>query len=133
MSPRRTSKAAFSPTLELLVKALKQQHAQSSDRPGEANALRALGELAVIHIPGRGVFAPNEDHLENAIDEVATKHLGFKLARKAFFVATSAVEPFARRDEVETAANHLRSISDRAQFYAGLAFGITLVEYDAVH
>jgi hypothetical protein len=68
MSPRRTSKAAgtLSPTLVLLVKALEQQHSQSSDRPGEANALRALGELAALQIPGRGVFAPNDGHLDNA-------------------------------------------------------------------
>jgi hypothetical protein len=134
MSPRRISKAAgtLSPTLVLLVKALEQQHAQSSDRRGEANALRALGELAVLQIPGRGVFAPNDGHLDNAIDEVAVKHLGFKVARKEFFGATSTVEPLAKRDEIETAANHLQSISDRAQFCAGLAFGITLVEYDAI-
>jgi hypothetical protein len=122
----------LSPTLVTLISALEQEESRSQERPGEADALRALGQLAVAQIPTRGAFAPNDSDLDNAIDEIATKHLGFKVARKEFFALTSTVEPFSKRDEVESAANHFRSVSDRAQFYAGLAFGITLVEYGAI-
>jgi hypothetical protein len=52
--------------------------------------------------------------------------------RKAFFEATAGVEPFAKRDEIESAANHLQTISDQAHFYAGLAFGVTLADFGRV-
>jgi hypothetical protein len=45
-----------------------------------------------------------------------------------FHRATSAIESFTKRDEVESAANHIRAVSDMAYFYSGLAFGITLAE-----
>lgn len=35
----------------------------------------------------------------------------------------AGVEPFNRRDEIESAADHLRSNSDVAYFNVGLAFG----------
>lgn len=124
--------SALCPTLATLISALEQEHSSSQERPGEANALRALGQLALAQIPARGVFAANDSNLDDAIDEIATRCLGFEKARKEFFDATSGVEPFTKRDEIESAANHLRSISDRAQFYAGLAFGVTLLEFDAI-
>jgi hypothetical protein len=122
----------LSPKLVTLIRALEREESRSHERPGEADALSALGQLAVTQIPARGVFAPNDSELDNLIDAIATNHLGFKAARKEFFGSTSTIEPFSKRDEVESAANHMRSISDRAQFYAGLAFGITLVEYGAI-
>jgi hypothetical protein len=134
MSVRRPAKAAgpLSPTLVLLITALEQQDAHSHDRPGEAQALRALGQLAVRQVPARGVLAPIESPLDLAIDEIAGQYLGFREARTALVRATSVVEPFAARDEILSAQNHLRSVSDRTQFYAGVAFGVTLVEFGAI-
>jgi hypothetical protein len=77
------------------------------------------------------VFAPIESELDSAIDKIANRFLGFEKPRKEFFDATAGVEPFAKRDEIESAANHLRTVSDSAQFYAGLAFGIIFVEFRA--
>jgi hypothetical protein len=128
----RTAPGAVTKTLELIATALETQHQETSLRAGEADALRAFGELAAFQIPIRGLFASGENELDVAIDRIAKKHLGFKTARKAFFDATAAVEPFALRDRIETAANDLRCISDTAQFYAGLAFGVTLVEFGTI-
>jgi hypothetical protein len=132
MSPRRTKKAAgaLSPLLALLISALEEQ--ASLDSSDEARALRAFGELAVKQIPTRGLFAPMESELDRAIDQIAKGHLGLKTPRKEFFKATATVEPFAKRDEIESAANHVQTVSDHAHFYAGLAFGITLVDFRAI-
>jgi hypothetical protein len=61
----------------------------------------------------------------------ARKHLGLAEPRKKYLAATAAVEPFAKRDEIESAVNHLMTVSDNAYFYAGLAFGVTLADYCA--
>ena len=134
MARGRSRKAlgALAPSLELVVKALEEHYRENGLRRGESDALRALGELAATQVPARGVFASSEGDLDKAIDQIAKKHLGFKTPRKEFFAATAGVEPFALRDRIESAANHLRTVSDTAQFYAGLAFGVTLVEFKEV-
>src|SRR5262245_20645993 len=106
MSRRREKKSARAraPLLRLLIEALKEQ--EKGDRPGEAGALRAFGELALIQVPSRGALAPNDDELYDAIDRIARRHLGLRKASKKFFRATGAVEPFTKRDEIESAANH---------------------------
>jgi hypothetical protein len=116
MSRRRPPKAAgaLPLTLELIAKALDEHHAQTGDRQGESDALRAFGELALKQFPARGVFAPIESELDSAIDNIAKRFLGFEKPRKEFFDATARVEPFAKRDEIESAANHLRSVSECA-------------------
>ncbi len=125
----RKAPGTLAPSVELIVKALEEHHQEYGLRRGESDALRAFGELAASRVPTRGVFASSEGDLDMAIDRIAKKHLGLKTPRKEFFDAIAKVEPFALRDQIETAANHLRSVSDTAQFYAGLAFGITLVEF----
>jgi hypothetical protein len=125
----RKAPGALAPSLELVVRALEEHYRENGLRRGEADALRALGELAASQVPTRGVFASSESDLDMAIDRVATKHLGFKSPRKEFVGATAEVEAFALRDRIETSANHMRIVSDTAQFYAGLAFGVTLVEF----
>ena len=134
MARGRSRKApeALAPSLELIVKALEEHHLETGLRGGESAALRALAELAATQVAARGVFASSESELDKAIDQIATKHLGFRTARNEFFDATAGVEPFALRDRIESAANHLRTVSDTAQFYAGLAFGVTLVEFKEV-
>jgi hypothetical protein len=128
----RKAAGALAPSLELIIKALEEHHLETGLRRGESDALRALGELAATQVPARGVYASSESDLDKAIDQIANKHLGFKTPRKEFFDATAGVEPFALRDRIESAANHLRTVSDTAQFYAGLAFGVTLVEFKEV-
>lgn len=125
----RKAAGALAPSLELVVKALEEHYREHGLRRGESDALRALGLLAATRVPARGVFASSEGDLDKAIDQIANKHLGFKVPRKEFFDATAGVEPFALRDRIESASNHLRTVSDTAQFYAGLAFGVTLVEF----
>jgi hypothetical protein len=123
---RKKSARALAPLLSLLIEALKEQ--ETKDRPGEAAALHAFGELALIQVPSRGALAPNDDELYNAIDRIARRHLGLRKASKEFFRATGSIEPFTKRDEIESAANHFRSVSDVSYFYTGLAFGITLAD-----
>ena len=131
MSRRRNRKTAgHLPLMTLLIEALEEQ--ASHDRPDEAKALRAFGELALKQVPTRGVFSPADGELYAAIDLIAKKHLGLTTPRKNFFAATAKVEPFAMRDEIESAANHLMTVSDQAYYYAGLAFGVTLVEFYAL-
>ena len=131
MSRRRNRKTAgHLPLMTLLIEALEEQ--ASHGRPDEAKALRAFGELALKQVPTRGVFSPADGELYAAIDVIAKKHLGLTTPRKNFFTATAKVEPFAMRDEIESAANHLMTVSDQAYYYAGLAFGVTLVEFCAL-
>ena len=124
MSPSRAG--ALSPLLVLIINALEAR--QSKDRPQEGQALRALGQLARVQVLTRGVLAPSEYELYNAIDRIATAHLGLGGPRKALGAALAGVEPFTKRDEVEVAVNDLCAILDVAYFNAGLAFGVTLAE-----
>lgn len=128
MAPTRTRPGAeaLSPLLTLLIDVLERRRASS-----EAEALRALGELAVDEVPARGVFAPTDEDTCRLVERIAAKHLGLKAPRRAFFRATAAVKPFERRDEIESAANHLRTVSEQVYFYAGLAFGVTLADLPA--
>jgi hypothetical protein len=93
-----------------------------------ADALRAYGELALVEVPTRGVLAPTEPEVYEAIEAVARDHLGFSTARAAFRRAIRRVEPFDRRDTIENAHNELVSVSDASYFYVGLSFGLTLAE-----
>jgi hypothetical protein len=51
------------------------------------------------------------------------------MPRRVSFAATAQIQQFANRDAIEAAANHMMALSDVAYFYAGLAFGITFVQY----
>ncbi len=124
MSPRRAGD--LSPLLLFVIDALEAQ--ASRERQREGQALRALGELARVQIPARGVFAPTENELYQAIDAIAARHLGYAVAAKALRIKLADVEPFAARDEIATAANHMRTLSDLACFNAGLAFGVTFAD-----
>jgi hypothetical protein len=60
------------------------------------------------------------------VERVATRHLGLKEASRDFQEAVGNVEAFDRRDAIESAHNQIRSVTEEAYFYAGLAFGITM-------
>lgn len=124
MSPRRAG--AISPLLILIANAL--DALPREDRPREGEAVRALGALARIYVPARGVLAPTEDALYNAIDQIAMRHLDLAVPRKALGTALVSVEPYTKRDEIEAAVSHLSAVLDVAYFNAGLAFGITFAD-----
>lgn len=126
MSPRRAE--GISPLLVFIAEALDTQQKQ---RPREGEALRALGELARVEVFARGVFAPSEDALYQAIERIATTYLGLGKARKELGDALIAVQPFKRQDEIQDAVNHLCDVLDRAYFNAGLAFGLTAAQAGA--
>ena len=124
----RPGAGALAPLLSLLIEVLERSGAGASS---EAKALKALGELAVVEIPKKGVFAPADEQTCRLVERIAAKHLGLKKPRRAFFRATAAVKPFERRDEIESTANHFRTVSEQAYFFTGLAFGVTLADLRA--
>jgi len=81
-------------------------------------------------LPIHGVFVPNDADVSVAVERVALRHLGLDTARKAFRTAITGVEPFVRRDAVETAHNRVLTVAEEAYFYAGLALGITMTGRD---
>jgi hypothetical protein len=123
---RRRKKATGSPLLDLLAESLARDDSQ--DRTDDAAALRAYGELALHQVPLRGIFPPQDEALDDAIDDVATRFLGFGDASKGFEAVTARLTARQRLD-VEQAVTQLRIVSDRAYFYAGIAFGVTLVDF----
>jgi hypothetical protein len=100
--------------------------AEKRNLKGVAPALRELGDLALWALPICGVFVPNDEEVSLVVERVAMRHLGLQEARTEFRKALAAVEPFDRRDAIESAHNQIRSATEEAYFYAGLAFGVTL-------
>jgi hypothetical protein len=103
--------------------------AEDSGRRGRASVLRELGQLALKTIPAHGIFVANENDIEMAVEQIARAHLGLARARQEFRDATRVIESFHQRDPIESAHNHIESVKDEAWFFAGLAFGLTLVDY----
>ena len=118
----RTAPLRLPPLLDRLIDAEARHHRRSS-----AAAVRAFGELALVTIPTRGVFAPaHQEDLYKAIEQVASEHLGLDKTRDEIKKALKAVAQFDERDAIETAYNGFRDVSERAYFFAGLAFGVTI-------
>ena len=135
MSRRRSKKAvAPSPLLIRLIEAAERskQDAEGGDITGVPQALRELGDLATWMLPVHGLFVPNNNEVCMAIDRVARQHMDLEEAREELQKALSVVAEFAQRDPIESAVNHVRSASEEAYFYAGLAFGLTFAEIQAV-
>lgn len=91
-----------------------------------AAALLDLGELAAWAVPVNGVFVPNHNDVSTEIERVARAHLQFDVARREFAKALARVKDATARDDIESAHIHLRSVSDEAHFYAGVAFGVSI-------
>jgi hypothetical protein len=121
MSDARSARIA--PLLALLAEAL--EAGTDSSWAGNPAALVALGQLARLHIPVRGVLPLTDDQLFNAIDVVGAKHFDLAAVRTAVDSALRQVEPFSSRDEIEVAVDHLCAVLNVTYFHAGLAFGIT--------
>jgi hypothetical protein len=131
MARHRSRKAdGLSPLLVRLIKAAKHsgRDAEGADIAGVPHALREFGALALWAIPVYGVFVPNRDEIAVAVARVARAHLGLDEARKELRDALKAIERFDQRDPIESALNHVLSVSDATHFYAGLAFGLTLAD-----
>jgi hypothetical protein len=114
--------------LARLIRAVEEhgRDAEGRDIKGTARALREFGVLALWALPICGVFVPNDDQISVVVDRVAAEHLGLEEARSDFREAMAKVENFDRRDAIESAHNQIRSVSEEAYFYTGLAFGITI-------
>ena len=128
MSPRRTTKPGrLPPALVRLIEAIEQQGSAPKSRDiVAAGALRDFGDLALWALPVHGVFVPNDERIALIIERVARRHLGLKEATRELLEALATVEAFDRRDAIESAHNQIRSVTEEAYFYAGLAFGITM-------
>ena len=105
--------------------------AAGRDIRGAAQALREFGRLAAWAVPIHGVFVSNAEDVVVIVQQIAKQHLDWEQARREVRAALDAIETFELRDSIETAENHLRAVSDEAYFYAGLAFGITLMNLTA--
>ena len=130
MSPRRPPKPErLAPALVRLFEAAEQRgtDAQGADIRGIAHALREFGHVAHWVLPIHGLFVPNNSQVAVIVELVATRHLGLAQARAEFREATEIIEPFDRRDAIETAHNRVRTVTEEAYFYAGLALGITMM------
>jgi hypothetical protein len=103
--------------------------AEDSGNRDRASALRDLGQVALTTIPNRGVFVAHANDIEIAIERIARSHLGLAEARREFRDATRVIESFRQRDPIESAHHHIESVNDEAWFFAGLAFGVTLLDY----
>ncbi|MGH9345858.1 MAG: hypothetical protein ACRD26_01195 [Vicinamibacterales bacterium] len=131
MSTRRVRNHLVPPLPPLLVRiihAANKAPGDSTDRGGQGAVLADLGQWALVQIPSRGVLAPADEHAYKAIHDIAMRHLPYREARRAFRTALSSVEPVERRHDIESAQNWLRSVSDDAYYYAGLACGIILAD-----
>ena len=129
MSPRRPTKPErLSPVLFRLIEAAHNHgdEAKGQEISGAAGALREFGDLALWALPIYGVFVPNDERIAVIVERVAARHLGLAEASGEFQAALASVEAFDRRDAIESAHNQVRSVTEEAYFYAGLAFGITM-------
>jgi hypothetical protein len=129
MARHRSRKAdGLPPVLVRLIRAAKHagKDGEGVDITAVPEVLRDFGALALWAIPVYGVFVPNRDEIGVAIARVAREHLGMDEARSELREALRAVERFEVRDPIESAVNHVLSVSDEAHFYAGVAFGATL-------
>jgi hypothetical protein len=125
MSRRRPTKPErLSPALARLIEAaeLHGEDAEGRDIKGAARALREFGNAALWVLPIYGVFVPNDNGVAMIVESVAREHLGLEEARAEFRKALEGVEPFDRRDPIESAHNQVRTVAEEAYFYAGLAF-----------
>ena len=124
---RRKRRVPIPALLEQLIEALQQQ--SFHDATGSASALRAFADLAAVEVLARGTFAADNPELYQPIEAVANRCLRFVRARRQFAMATAQVDALELREKIQSAALEVQSISDRAYFYAGLAFGVTLSSF----
>jgi hypothetical protein len=120
----------LSPLLQRLIEAAKRSgvDTEGADISGVPEVLREFGGLARWAIPVHGVFVPNNEVLVRLAERMARERLNMQDAKREFEEALKSISDFHQRDAIETAVNHILSVSDEAYFYAGVAFGITLAD-----
>ena len=114
------------PILLRVIDAARAAGNDSVDRKGHAGALQEYAEWAIISVASRGVLAPSDDRSYQIIQAIATRHLGYQRASRAFSLALENLTDVAIASALESAENERRAISDSAYYYAGLACGLTL-------
>ena len=117
----------------LLVRIIRAAQQSGTDGEGAGlsrvpNALREFGTLALWAVPVYGVFLANNEKVCQVVARVARERLGMDEARRELREALQPIEEFAQRDAIESAVNHVMSVSDEAYFYAGLAVGVTVTD-----
>lgn len=97
-------------------------------RRGEAAALANFAHLAQLSIPARGVLAPIDNDVIEAIHAVSSAHLGHDRAARAFRRSLRRVKTFELRDAVDAAHTDVLLATATAYYYAGLAWGLTFMD-----
>ena len=100
---------------------------ETAERIGHASALEELSAWAMVSVPARGVLAPRADADFRSIQAIASRHLRYADASQAFQRALKSAGALPAVYEIESTANHLRSVDDDAYYYAGLASGLVLM------
>ena len=111
--------------VELAIYAEEQD--DSTDRTGQADYLADVARLAVKNVGFRGVLSP-DPNLYEPIETLAKKHLELAEAKEEFYSALKRVKKFKRRDAIESGFTRVMDVSDTAYYYAGLAFGLALLD-----
>lgn len=117
--------------LERLIRAARtaRHDAEGRDTRAVARTLDEFGRLASWAIPVHGVFVPNNNEVCAAVEAAARSHLDLDTARRELTRRLRAVPAFEQRDAIETAQAQVRHVYDEAYFYAGVAFGVTFVDW----
>lgn len=127
-SRRHQQTVDVSPTLARVIRAVARQASLDPVRfHGEAQALAELGQLAALTAPAHGVLAPSEDVCRD-IDRIAQRYLRRSQAEQNLRLALDSISGVEHRDALDVAHVLLVDITERAYYYAGLAFGISFIE-----
>ncbi len=117
--------------LDRLIRAARtaRHDAEGRDTRAVARALDEFGRLASWAIPVHGLFVPNNNDVCAAVEAAARAHLDLDTARRELTRHLKVVSTFEQRDAIETAQTQVRLVYDEAYFYAGVAFGVTFVDW----
>jgi len=128
---RSTIPKELSPRLVRVIEAARHARhgADGADISGVPRALEEFGVLARWVVPVHGLFVPNHTDVAIAIERIATRYLALEPARRQFREAIGIVEAFEQRDSIASAQNFVQEVCEEAYFYAGLAVGVTLVDF----
>jgi hypothetical protein len=80
-------------------------------------------------LPVHGLSVPNADLVSVVIDGVAKQQFGLDEATRELREALKVVDLFEHREPIESAINHVQSVSVEVHFYAGVAFGGALTDF----
>ncbi len=130
MSKRSRNKGSrrLPPLLRRLIWAARQvkEDAGGGDISHIPDALKELGAMAQWGVPAHGAFGATQPDIEVIISRAAKLRFGGGDAKRKFDDAVRIVEDFHQRDGIESAMNGVRAADSDANFYAGMAWGITL-------